>query len=137
MAKRRFYGKRYTSGDNQIDWIFRKFIWLLETKINQVVFTTPLRDPDKPKKYLRGLWIQDDRSVPYGQETITFEKLTIYIDPKYHKKNGEDVITTFIHELAHVLFPSLQERDIRREENILYQRFSQAQKKVLQKFFPK
>lgn len=137
MAKRKFYGKKYSSGDNQVDWIFRRFIWLLTTKVNQVVFITPLRDPDKPKIYLRGLWMQDERNVSYGSDTLKYEKLTIYIDPNRHGKIGGEIISTFIHELTHVLFPTLLERDICREENILFRRFSENQKKVLQKFLPK
>lgn len=137
MAKRHFYGKKYSSGDNQIDWLFRRFIWLLEKKVNQTVFVTPLRDPDKPKRYLRGLWMPEDKLVQYGKETITYEKFTIYIDPERHNKIGEETISTFIHELSHVLFHLIPERNICREEDILFKRFSEAQKRVLKKFLPK
>ncbi len=137
MARKKYYGKKYSSKDEQIDWVFRRFLWLLENKINQIVFITPLRDPDIPKAHLRGLWSQEEKTTTHGKKTIVYEKLTIYIDPKRHEKIGGNVMSTFIHELTHVLFPTIPERNICQEENILFKRFSEIQKRVLKKFLPK
>ena len=98
---------------------------------------TPLRDPDMPRSYLYGLWNQEERIVPFGSEQLQYQKKSIYIDPARHEKMGYAVLSTFIHELCHVLYPTIRERDIVREEKIIFGRLSENQKRVLTKFLPK
>lgn len=137
MNKRRFYGKRYKSGDNQIDWIFRKLIQILYNKVEQIVFINPLRNPDNPRHFLWGLWNEAEHIVEFGNKKIVYEKKTIYIDPEKHRKTNEDMLWTLVHELSHILFPHTSERDIQEEEDILSKRLSENQKRALRTFLPK
>ena len=135
---RSYYGKRYRSNDAFGDWIFWRFIFILNEKVHKIVFRTPLRDPDKPRKRIFGAWMRDDHIIDYGNEKLIYEKSVLYIDPELHQKNDEAILSTLLHELAHILFAdTLKEQSIKRIEKLLFNNLSPTQKQALARFLPK
>src|SRR3989344_5172384 len=68
--QRRYSGKRYKSGNILVDWVFLRFIDILNKKIKRVVYRTPLRDPDNPRKRILGVWMRADFIRQFGKDTI-------------------------------------------------------------------
>lgn len=123
-----------------VDWVFLRFIDILNTKIKRVVYRTPLRDPDNPRKRVLGTWMRADFIRQFGKETIVYENGALYIDPNHHQHvaGEENTLSTFIHELCHILFSDvLHERSIARAERLLFGLLSPSQKKALARFLPK
>ena len=133
-----YYGKQYRSGNALVDWTFRRLIWALNEKVRHVVLRTPLRDPDKPRKRLFGLWSINDNIVPFGNEKILYEEGVLYLDPEYHETQKEDMLLTLIHELSHIILASyLTEPVIHQIEHILFKDLSKPQKRALARHIPK
>ena len=123
-----------------VDWVFLRFIDILNKKIKRVVYRTPLRDPDNPRKRILGVWMRADFIRQFGKDTIVYEGGTLYIDPNHnqHKTGDEYTLSTFIHELCHILLSDvLHERSVARIEKLLFELFSPEQKKALARFLPK
>lgn len=135
---RRYYGKRYRSNNALVDWIFWRFIDILNNKIHSIVFRTPLKDPDNPRRRIFGMWMKNDHIINYRKEKILFEARVLYIDPEWHQMKEEEIPSTLIHELCHILFTDfLTERSVARIETILCKELSSAQKGALARFLPK
>lgn len=122
---RHFYGKRYKSGDPLLDWTFRRFIEIINTKIKQIVLKRRLKD--KEGALLDGLW-EPNTGI-------------LYLNPaKWCKKckKDHDILQSFIHELGHILCESTRERNINQLEKILFlKKFTPQQKRALRSFIPK
>ncbi|KKT29206.1 MAG: hypothetical protein UW15_C0015G0006 [Parcubacteria group bacterium GW2011_GWC1_44_10] len=119
---RHFYGKHYKSGDALVDWIFRRFIESINTKIKQIVLKRRLKY--ETEELLDGLWEPNTH--------------TLYLNPaKYKHKKSYDILQSFIHELGHILFESIRERNINQLENILFEKLTPQQKRALRSFIPK
>jgi len=127
MQKRRsFYGKKYKSGDVLVDWIFRRFVEILNKKVDLIVLKRRLRD--EKGKLLDGQWKKENK--------------TIYINPaRYSPACGSrkdyDMLVTLVHELSHILFEPAREREILQAERMLIQKLSDSQKRALRGFIPK
>lgn len=124
MAK--YYGKKYKSGDPVVDWIFRRFIDLLNTEVKTIVIKRRLKHSDG--SLLDGMWDEHEK--------------TLYVNPsKHHPELGRrewyDVTMALIHELCHVLWKSVPERNIAQMELMLIDKFTLAQKHALKRFLPK
>ena len=119
---RHFYGKRYKSGDPLLDWTFRRFIEISNTKVKQIVLKRRLKDENG--ELLDGLWDPNTG--------------ILYLNPaKSGHKKPYDILQSFIHELAHILHESTKHRNIWQLEKILWEKFTPAQKRALRSFIPK
>ena len=127
MTKRRyFYGKRYSSGDPLVDWIFRRFIQILNERVRKIILKRRLKND-------RGALL-DGRWDP---ETGVVELNPARYHPANHQRKDFDVLDAFIHELSHILFEPIKERNILQIEKILCEKLSELQKRVLRRFLPK
>ena len=82
--------------------------------------------------------MSDDHIIEYGNEKLIYEKNVLYIDPELHQKNDEAILSTLLHELAHILFAdTLKEQSIKRIEKLLFNNLSPTQKQALARFLPK
>lgn len=113
-----------TSGDRLVDWIFNRFI--------EIANKAPIRkkkrllDPDDPRK----------KTALSGLVT---KQNDIYLNSaKIRHKNKDELLKTFIHELAHILFfPKIKHRYIYSITTILLLKFSDKQKRILKSYIPK
>lgn len=109
------------SGDCLIDTLFLILLDTLEKEITAIRMKKDLRDPDNRKIALRGL----------------LTKGKIYLGKRAHTKRQPPIVSTFIHELWHETMKKTFERRISRLEEILWMRFTEAQKRHLRQYIPK
>ena len=102
-----------------VDSIFTEFRHLLKYHVLKIRLVENLHDPEDGLP-LAGF-------VSKGRRHIYLDK-----DQCEHEK-----IKTLIHELAHILLPSVAEKDIQKIEELLWQKFSRKQKEFLEKRIPK
>ncbi len=108
---------RGKASDEFIDFIFQRFVKILEKDIKGVYRIKNLTDP--------------------GTQEPMFGYLnhrTIYLE---HRMSKQELIKTLIHELAHFLFDAAPEQTIRKIEDILWKKFAKKEKRVLEKYIPK
>ena len=123
-----YYGKRYSSGNAWVDWIFRRFIDILnrvEVKIQKRLKAAG----DSKKEVVKGLW------DPNTETIFLNHSKTIH-------KTPDELLETLCHEILHVMtgtspFKYVKHRAIQRAERILVGTFSPRQKKALLQFVPK
>lgn len=115
---------RSTSGEDIVDFIFKKILWFLENKMRGIYRIKNLMDPDKPKAKLDGLVLREK----------------IYLEHCYPRPY---LIKVLIHEVSHRVFDNPQ-KSVRKNEEIvlgweelLWKMFSKEQKQALGKFVPK
>lgn len=106
------------------DWIFARFIEILNDQEIIVRKKKRLFDPDDLKKIALAGFLT--------------ERNEIYLNSsKNQHKNIEELLQTLIHELSHVLLPETKEKYIKRLEKILWLKFSDKQKGILKSYIPK
>lgn len=123
MQKRKhFYGKRYKSGDSLLDWVFRRFIWAINNKVKQIILKRRLKDENG--ELLDGLWDPNTGILRLNPA-------------KSGHDEPYDLLQSFIHELIHIICESVPHENIWQLENILFEKFTPAQKRALRSFIPK
>ncbi|MDP3710720.1 MAG: hypothetical protein Q8R29_03320 [bacterium] len=124
MHKRRCARKIPLSGDRLVDWEFRRIIYVLDNIVEFIKKKKVLRDPDDRRKRLLGF-------------LMTGHKV-IYLSSN---KRYCPLAKTLIHEALHVLYPPyisrVPHRCIFQKEEILWLRFTEAQKRFLRSYIPK
>lgn len=113
-----------TSGDNNIDWDFRRIVQIIEQLVAFIKTKKVLRDPKDRRKILYGLLTGDN-------------EIWISVAKKHQKRFPATRI--LIHEAIHILYPRfVRERDLEKKEKILYkQRFTEEQRSFLRGYIPK
>ena len=125
---RRYYGKRYSSGNAWVDWTFRRFIEVLS--VVEIKIKKRLKNPEDPKKeIIRGLWDPDIHTIFLNHSKTMHE-------------TPEELLETLCHEILHSItgtppFKYCTHKSIYRAERALVQSFSTRQKKILMRFIPK
>lgn len=109
------------SGDRLVDTLFRIIVDVLDKEIEAIHMKRVLRDPDDHRKELHGL--------------ITQGK--IYLGKNKHLRTHQSLASTLIHELLHAAIETAFERRVKALEEILFVRFTDAQKRFLRKYLPK
>ena len=113
-----------------VEYIFKEFLRMIKNDVKNIDLVPKLRHPDTAK-------------VLYGYTEIDGEnKFDIYLNESLKK---EKPLKTFIHELAHCLlakigkniYPIIEEIRVLQAEKLLYECFSEKQKKRLRRFLPK
>lgn len=124
MTKRKNRKGPPLSGDRLVDWIFRRFVEILNYEVLAIKKKKRLSDPDDPHhNALMGLLTEEDE---------------IYLSAsKVQHRNKDEMLGTLIHEISHILFRDVKERYIEQLENILVIKFTDEQKRILKKFIPK
>lgn len=128
QKQRHFYGKRYKSGDPLTDWVFRRFIDIINTKVKQIVLKRRLKSDEG--ELLDGQW---DPSTGI-----------LELNPaKWCKKckRDHDILQSLIHELCHILLNTVNEKvfgsKVEVLEKILLGTLTPVQKRALRSFIPK
>lgn len=125
QQKRRQKSRRFpTSGDNNIDWEFRRIVDIVERLAAFIKTKKVLRDPKDRRKILYGLLTGDN-------------EIWISVAKKHQKRFPPTRI--LIHEAIHILYPRfVWERYTEEKEEILYkQRFTEEQRAFLRSYIPK
>ena len=118
------------SGNELVDWHFRRLIYILENKVDKIFVTHgPLRHPDKKRKRLTGFAYLFDVDCGKIHRSIIFVS-----GDKKQLPDKTVAAMTLTHELLHVLLP-VPEKDILRLENILWKYFTQEQKNLIKSYF--
>ena len=110
--------------DGLTNWVYKQLLIILGKKNCSIKRHKRLMHPDKKRKYsVRG------DSYPGGRITINSAR-------SVHKDRDEE-LSTLIHELCHILFPTVRERYVAQLEGLLFKKFTLKQKGVLKTFLPK
>lgn len=128
--KHNFYGKRYKSGVPLVDWVFRRFICIINRRIKLILIKRRLKDENG--ELLDGQW---------DPTTGVLELNPAKWGHTETKPEDYDVLQAFIHELSHILHNSTPEHlfgsSVNHLEKILWESFTPAQKLALRSFLPK
>lgn len=124
QRERRQKSRRFpTSGDNNIDWEFRRVVDIIERLAVFIKTKRVLRDPKDRRKILLGLLTGDN-------------EIWISVAKKHRKRSPATRI--LIHEAVHIFYPRfVWERYIEEKEEILWKRFTDEQKLFLRGYIPK
>lgn len=122
--------KRYVvplSGNRRVDKKFRKIVSVIKNKFKAIYRKKTLRDPDDRRTYLKGL-------ISHGHKEV-------YI---VHEPPHAPATKNLLHEALHAIHPTFRgppsqkrEERICRLEEYYWTRFTNEQKKLLQRYIPK
>lgn len=119
--KRRYSGKRITSGSNLIDWFFNKSILALDTKVKKIELVKSIRE--KGEGGLYGLYLDVNE---------------IYLSAaKIRHPTRMDITRTLFHEALHAAFERCPEYPICILEWILWKKLHPKQKSILLSYVPR
>ncbi len=123
MANRQRPGKRITSGDKVVDWIFSRVIYALNHKIEAILLKKDLQEKHRGKT-----------SNFYGY--LDGDVISLNASKIFHL-NREAIAKTLLHEAMHSAFCCIYERDIRRLEDLVWEKLSKDQRSLLKSYIPK
>src|SRR3989338_2122522 len=123
MRKR---NKIQMSGDRLLDDMFKVLVEVLRKEIRAIYLKKDLRYPDKYRRALDGLLIEDDAAI--------------YLTQPNHGSEHPLILSSLIHELLHRALGRSSEWEIRSLEKSLFDRrtgFTNEQKRYFAKYIPK
>ena len=122
MAKKKQVERLPLSGDRLIDWEFKRLVHILENVIEFVRKKKGLRSPKDRRMKLWGFLTED---------------YIVYLSSE--KRSKPPIVKILIHETLHALYPPsvVRHRYIYQKADILWVRFTDAQKRYLRAFIPK
>lgn len=123
MPARARKSRRITSGDDTVDWIFSRIIHALNYEIEVIMLKRFLREKYRGKMKNFYGYIEDDVISLSNSKT-------------WHP-NRRAIAKTLLHEVMHFVFGSIHERDIRRLEDLVWEKLSEEQMRILKSFVPK
>lgn len=123
MSNRRKRRRLITSGDDTVDWIFSRIIHALNYKIEVIMLKRFLREKYRGKMTNFCGYIEDDVISLSNSKT-------------WHP-DRRAIAKTLLHEVMHFVFGSVYERDIRRLEDLVWEKLSEDQIRILKSFVPK
>lgn len=128
--KRRGKKKLPAHWDDLITWEFRRIIYIIETIIKSINVKRILRNPHDKRQTLYGLLSGNN-------------EIWISIGKQYRMENGKrrhkryPLGRIIMHEALHVLYPKwVREANIFAKENMLWERFTDEQRRYLRKYIP-
>lgn len=112
-----------TSRDKLADWIFSRVIFALNYEVENIYVKHILRER------FRGSQID-----LYG----FVEDNVIYLsNAKTKHRNREAIAKTLLHEALHVVFEKIPERNILRLEDLVWEKLSREQIRILKSYIPR
>lgn len=118
--------KKISSGDKLVDWLFEMLMDVADKKVNELAFKKLINGKiEKIGKHYVG---SGDLGRTYLGILDIGRNNDIEIEYRMSERSKGRV---FMHELGHILFRRVREKDIRRLENRLWSRLCEDQKQAL------
>ena len=112
-----------TSGDKLTDWIFSRIISALNYKVENIYV-----------KHVLCEYFHKNRIDLYG---FVDDNIIYLSGAKTKHPNRGAMAKTLLHEALHVVFDKIRERDILRLEDLVWEKLSREQIKILKSYIPR